>query len=68
MTLFYIRVQHDVVEEAFLEVEAPDMKTAMHLARTDPQYENDAEWELTDWTGDNTYTPLDNNYNEIDED
>jgi hypothetical protein len=43
------------------------MKKALELARTDPQYENDAEWELTDWTGDNSYIPLDDNYNEIGE-
>ena len=67
MPIFYIKVQHDVVEEAILEVEAPSMKKALELARIDPQYENDAEWELTDWTGDNSYIPLDDNYNEIGE-
>jgi hypothetical protein len=67
MPIFYIKVQHDVVEEAILEVEAPSMKEALRLARIDPQYENDAEWELTDWTGDNSYIPLDDNYNEIEE-
>lgn len=66
MTIFYIKVQHDVVEEATLEIEAPDMKTAMQMARTGA-YENDADWQLTDYMGDNSYTPLDNNYNEIEE-
>jgi hypothetical protein len=66
MPIFYIKVEHDVVEEAILEVEAPDIKTAMQLARTGA-YENDADWALTDYIGDNSYFPLDDNYNVIDE-
>ncbi len=67
MAIFYIKVQHEMVEEAILEVEAPSMQEALELAKVDPQYEIDAEWQLLDYIGDNSYIPLDDNYNEIEE-
>ena len=67
MALHYIRVEHDVVEYAILEIEADSPQEALEKARTEPNHEMDAQWELTNWVGDSTYYMLDDDYNIIDE-
>jgi hypothetical protein len=67
MATFYIRVEHEVVEYAILEVEADNVEHALELAETDLSFISEASWTLDDYIGDNSYIPLDDNYNPIEE-
>lgn len=68
MATFYIRVEHEVIEYAILEVEAEDATQAMELARCDAGYQREASWTLDDnYVGNNTFIALDNDYNPIEE-
>ena len=67
MATFYIRVEHEVIEYAILEVEAESAEHAMELAETDLSLLSEASWTLDDYIGDNSYIPLDDNYNPIEE-
>lgn len=66
MATFYIRVEHEVIEYAILEVEAESADQAMELAETDLIL-SEASWTLDNYIGDNSYIPLDDNFNPIEE-
>jgi hypothetical protein len=67
MATFYIRVEHEVIEYAILEVEAESADHAMELARIDASYQREVDWTLDDYIGDNSFIALDDEYNPIEE-
>jgi len=71
MARFYIRVEHEVIEYAILEVEAENAAQAMELAQSDDNYlrsyQSETEWTLDDYIGENSFIALDDNYNPIEE-
>jgi hypothetical protein len=67
MATFYIRVEHEVIEYAILEVEAESADQAMELARIDASYQREVDWTLDDYIGENSFIALDDDYNPIEE-
>jgi hypothetical protein len=67
MATFYIRVEHEVIEYAILEVEAESAGQAMELARIDASYQREVDWSLDDYIGENSFIALDDDYNPIEE-
>jgi hypothetical protein len=67
MATYYVRVEHEVIEYAILEVEADNIEHALELAETDLSLISEASWTLDDYIGDNSYIPLDDNYNPIED-
>jgi hypothetical protein len=67
MATFYIRVEHEVIEYAILEVEAESADQAMELVRIDASYQREVDWTLDDYIGENSFIALDDDYNPIEE-
>ena len=67
MSTFYIRVEHEVIEYAIIEVEAETAAQAMELAETDLSLLSEASWTLDDYIGENSFIALDDDYNPIEE-
>jgi hypothetical protein len=67
MATYYVRVEHEVIEYAILEVEADNIEHALELAETDLSLISEASWTLDDYIGDNSYIALDDNYNPIED-
>lgn len=67
MAKFNIRVEHEVTEYTIIEVEADSAAEALELACNDDSYQNEVDWALDDYIGDNSFIALDDDYNPIEE-